>query len=122
MDTEQLTSFVSASAGMEVPTALTAIDQAEPLRLPQPSSPPSRSPSATSTATERPTLQLQDAQSYPRKPPSVDSNFSSVQGKTAGTPPDQEDDADVDETVSSIWDETRAETRRRKQKPELHQS
>lgn len=100
MDTEQLPSFVSASAGADPTTSL---------QQPQPGSWHSRSPSATSTATERPTLQLDDAPSYPRKPPSIDSNFSSVQGKTAGTPPNHQDDAQVDETVSSIWDESQVD-------------
>ncbi|SPO21895.1 uncharacterized protein UTRI_01883_B [Ustilago trichophora] len=109
METEQLPSFVSASAGVEDPNPLATMDSAVPVQHQLPASPPSRSPSATSTATERPTLQLNDAPSYPKKPPSVDSNFSSVQGKTAGTPPDQEDDASVDDTASSIWDESRTE-------------
>ncbi|KAJ1028619.1 hypothetical protein NDA16_001785 [Ustilago loliicola] len=100
MDTEQLTSFVSASAGADPTTSL---------QQPQSGSSHSRSPSATSTATERPILHLDDAAVYPRKPPSIDSNFSSVQGKTAGTPPDHQDDAEVDETVSSIWDESQTD-------------
>ncbi|SPC66967.1 uncharacterized protein UHOD_02531 [Ustilago sp. UG-2017b] len=97
MDTEEPPSFVTASAGA---------DPTKSLQQPQSGSPHSRSPSATSTATERPTLHLDHAASYPRKPPSIDSNFSSVQGKTAGTPPDHGDDAEVDQTVSSIWDES----------------
>ncbi|SPO23205.1 uncharacterized protein UTRI_01883 [Ustilago trichophora] len=109
MDTDQLPSFVSASARVGSPNPLTDTGSAVPVQQQLPTSPPSRSPSATSTATERPTLQLNDAPSYPRKPPSVDSNFSSVQGKTAGTPPDQEDNPSVNDTVSSIWDESRTE-------------
>ncbi|GAC96262.1 protein phosphatase regulatory subunit [Pseudozyma hubeiensis SY62] len=104
MDTEQLTSFVSASVGVEDFTAPVYAD------LPTAfinSHSESRSPSATSTATERPADQNHDEpSSSPTKPPSVDSNFSSVQGKTAGTPPGRDDGADVDETVSSIWDES----------------
>ncbi|CBQ71918.1 conserved hypothetical protein [Sporisorium reilianum SRZ2] len=104
MDHEQLTSFVSASAGVEDSTTPTASDFVAATAAK--SQPESRSPSAASTATERPPSQLQDYPSSPRKPPSVDSNFSSVQGKTAGTPPDSADGALDDETVSSIWDES----------------
>ncbi len=101
MDTERLASFVSASADIPAAADLSvALQQAQA----GPSSP--RPQSATSTATERPTLHLTDASAYPRKPPSIDSNFSSVQGKTAGTPPDHDLDAEDDETVSSTWDES----------------
>ena len=103
MDHEQLTSFVSASAGVADTTTPTNQDFVSTTPKSQSGS---RSPSAASTATERPPSQLQDLPSSPRKPPSVDSNFSSVQGKTAGTPPDQVRGADDDEDVSSIWDES----------------
>nr|CDI52567.1 l domain-like protein [Melanopsichium pennsylvanicum 4] len=102
MDIEKTSSFVSASGGLEDPTTFSTTQQ-----LVRPNSPPSRSPSVASTATERPTLQLNSSSSYPPKPPSVDSNFSSVQGKTAGTPPDQQDDASVDDILGSVWDNSR---------------
>ena len=97
--------MASASAAVEDRQRLASTNQQQQ----PPASPPSRSPSVTSTATERPTLQFDDAPSYPKKPPSVDSNFSSVQGKTAGTPPDHEDDVSRDATVSSIWDQSRTD-------------
>ncbi|TKY87104.1 hypothetical protein EX895_003781 [Sporisorium graminicola] len=103
MDPEQLTSFVSASAGVETSTTLTGFDS---VAASANAHHDSRSPSAASTATERPASHMQEDPSSPRKPPSVDSNFSSVQGKTAGTPPDHAQSADGDETVSSIWDES----------------
>lgn len=109
MDSARTDSLLTASTNAEASTAPASTQQSTslPQPEPQPRSPPSRSPSATSTATERPPLQLHHAPSYPPKPPSVDSNFSSVQGKTAGTPPDQEDVADhLDQTVSSIWEES----------------
>ncbi|CDR99806.1 hypothetical protein [Sporisorium scitamineum] len=104
MDHEQLTSFVSASAGVEdnITPTNSGFAAATTAKLTS----ESRSPSAASTATERPLSPLQDGPSSPRKPPSVDSNFSSVQGKTAGTPPDHAQGADDGETVSSIWDES----------------
>lgn len=99
MDIEQPNSFVSASAGVEDTTTHTHADAGAAVTH---SASEPRSPSAASTATERPADHLPS----PTKPPSIDSNLSSVQGKTAGTPPDHDHGADADETVSSIWDES----------------
>lgn len=107
MDTEQLASFVSASADVGNPSTLPQADLSVILQSAQLDLAYSRPQSSASTATERPTLHLDDTSSYPRKPPSVDSNFSSVQGKTAGTPPEHDQADEADETVSSIWDESR---------------
>ncbi|GAC76659.1 protein phosphatase 1, regulatory subunit, and related proteins [Moesziomyces antarcticus T-34] len=80
LDTQNLRSFDTATS-MQQP--------ANPLDMSAPSC-HSRSASANSTATERPTEAQHDRASSPNPTPSIDSNFSSVQGKMAGTPPDHE--------------------------------
>ena len=98
MDTQDLRSFDTA-ASMQDPT--------HPLDMSAPQ-PHSRSASANSAATERPTEQQHGRASSPNPTPSIDSNFSSVQGKMAGTPPERNQPAEADDTVSSIWDDSEA--------------
>ncbi|PWZ00553.1 hypothetical protein BCV70DRAFT_199825 [Testicularia cyperi] len=68
---------------------------------------PERPSSAASSATERPVAPsgLGMGHPFPPKPPSIDSNFSSVQGKTAGTPPDADDDSVVDAETGSYTEQ-----------------